>query len=327
MLEELFLKAQKNISLTYDEGVALINTSESDLPQLLGYAEKLREQYWQNKVVLCGIVNAKSGKCTENCSFCAQSAHHETKVDVYALLSEDDIVAAAKRAKDSGSGCFSLVTAGRGVPDGPDFERILAAVARIKKEVQGIKTCVSLGIISQAQAERLKQAGLDKFHHNLETAESFFEQMCTTHSYKERIQTIYDVKAAGLKVCSGGIFGIGETPEQCVELAIALQKLDIDSAPLNIVTHFPGTKIYNSVPPLTLQDILRLIATYRFLLPSKIIGVFGGRQVHLQKEQAKIFKAGANSILIGNYLTTTGYDVSADMRLLQESGLVPTYQF
>lgn len=327
MLEALFAKAQKNIPLTSDEGLTIINTSDAELAQLLSYAGQLREQYWQNKVVLCGIVNAKSGKCSENCSFCAQSAHHETKVDVYDLLSVEDMLAAAQRAKASGSGCFSLVTAGRGIPEGPDFERIIAAVTRIKREVTGIKTCVSLGIISQAQAKSLKEAGLDKFHHNLETAESFFDQMCTTHSYKERIQTIYAVKAAGLKVCSGGIFGIGETKAQRVELAIALQKLDVDSVPINIVNQFPGTKLYNTVPPMELKDILRLIATYRFLLPSKIIGVFGGRQQHLQDAQKKIFDAGANSILIGNYLTTAGYDVSADMRMLQEAGLVPTYRF
>jgi biotin synthase len=327
MLQQLFEKAQKNIPLTYAEGVTLINTSATELPQLISYAGQLREQYWQNKVVLCGIVNAKSGKCSENCSFCAQSAHHETQVDVYALLSVDEMVSAAKRAKDSGSGCFSLVTAGRGIPEGKDFDRIIAAVARIKCEVPDIKTCVSLGIISQAQAKRLQDAGLDKFHHNLETAESFFDRMCTTHSYKERLETIHNVKAAGLKVCSGGIFGIGETKEQRVELAIALQNLGVDSVPLNIVNQFPGTKIYNTVPALEVNDILRLIATYRFLLPDKIIGVFGGRQQHLKNHQQDIFAAGANSILIGNYLTTFGYDVSADMQLLQDAGLVPTYQF
>lgn len=162
MLEALFAKAQQNIPLTYAEGVALIKTSDAELPQLLDYASQLREQYWQNKVVLCGIVNAKAGKCSENCSFCAQSAHHETNVDVYSLLSEAEMVAAAKRAKASGSGCFSLVTAGRGIPEGPDFDRIIAAVTRIKQEITGLKTCVSLGIISQAQAKRLKTAGLDK---------------------------------------------------------------------------------------------------------------------------------------------------------------------
>lgn len=327
MLAELFIKAQKNIPLTYEEGVVLINTSDDELPQLMNYATQLREQYWQNKVVLCGIVNAKSGRCSENCSFCAQSAHHQTKIAVYDLLSEEEMVSAAKRAKDSGSGCFSLVTAGRGIPEGKDFERIISAVKRIKREVPGLKTCVSLGIISQAQAKRLQEAGLDKFHHNLETAESFFEQMCTTHSYKERLQTIYAVKAAGLKVCSGGIFGIGETKEQRVELAIALQGLDVDSVPINIVNQFPGTRIYKTVPELPINDILRLIATYRFLLPDKIIGVFGGRQQHLKDDQQKIFAAGANSILIGNYLTTFGYDVSADMQLLQKAGLVPIYQF
>ena len=327
MLDSLFAKAQKNIPLTYAEGVALIMTSDAELPQLMDYAGQLREQYWQNKVILCGIVNAKSGKCSENCSFCAQSAHHKTDVDVYSLLSVDDMVAAAKRAKESGSGCFSLVTAGRGIPEGKDFDRIVAAVTRIKKEVMEIKTCVSLGIISQTQAARLKEAGLDKFHHNLETAESFFDRMCTTHSYKERLQTLQNVKTAGLKVCCGGIFGIGETPKQRVELAIALQNVGVDSIPINIVNQFPGTKIYKTVPPLPVNDILRLIATYRFLLPDKIIGVFGGRQQHLKDHQLDIFAAGANSILIGNYLTTFGYDVSADMQLLQTAGLVPTYQF
>jgi len=295
----------------------LINISDGNLDQLLNFANDIRIKFTNNKVVLCGIVNAKSGKCSEDCSFCAQSGHHQAEIKTHQLLNKDQLIEAAANSKEAGTDCFSIVTAGKSIKSDEEFNTILETIPQIKD----MNKCVSLGALSQAQFKQLKNAGLNKYHHNLETAESFFPQMCTTHNYQERMQTIKNAKAAGLKICCGGIFGIGETPEQRIELAFAIRDLDVESVPLNILHPVEGTRIYEKVEKIRWQDILKLIATFRFILPDKIIGVFGGREENLKEHQNKIFKAGANSILIGDYLTTKGNKIEEDLKMIQNAGL------
>jgi biotin synthase len=318
-LEKLYEKALAKQPLTLEEGCFLISLPDARLDELLQYANEIKLHHVGKEVVLCGILNARSGKCSEDCSFCAQSAHHKTGVAEYPLLEKEEIVAAAKKAKDGHTGCFSIVTSGRGVVNNKDFEKILATVP----EIEGMNRCVSLGILSKEQAKALKAAGLNKYHHNLEAAPSYFPEMCTTHTFDERAETIQNAKAAGLEVCVGGIFGIGENEKQRVELALEIKSLDPASVPINILHPVPGTKTYGKVSPLTIPEILKIIATFRFIMPDKIIGVFGGREYHLKEQQPKIFTAGANSILVGNYLTTNGGSVESDLQMIAAAGLVP----
>jgi biotin synthase len=323
-ITSIYDKSISNIKITFSEALELINTSDIDLSELLDRANEIRKKYFGNQVILCGIVNAKSGKCSEDCSFCAQSAFHKTSVDEYPLLAKESILKAVNDAKTNHTGCFSIVTSGKGyVTNEKELESILEVVS----EISGVKKCASLGLITKEQAIKLKEAGLEKFHHNLETAESFFSNMCTTHAYKDRVATIMNAKSAGLRVCVGGIFGIGESLEQRVELGMAIAELDVDSVPINIVHPIEGTKIYGRTEKVAVNDVLKLIATYRFLMPDKVIGVFGGRESNLGDRQKEIFRAGANSILVGNYLTVKGNKAMDDINMLKELGLEPVSEF
>lgn len=316
-LHSLYQKSLKKIPLTLKEGLFLISCPNEQVAEMFNCAEKLRNKFKGKKVKLCSIVNARSGRCSENCSFCAQSAHHKSKVNIYPLLSLQEMLAAAKEAYRNGAGCFSLVTSGRGINKAEDFTKISLAIKKMPARTKS----ASLGILSIAQLLELKKNGLKKYHHNLETAKSFFPKMCSTHSYRQRVQTIKNAKKLGLQVCSGGIFNIGESPRQRVELALALRKLKVDSVPINILHPIPGTKIYQNYRPLPVLEILKLIATYRFILPDKDIGVMGGREYNLKDQQGLIFSAGANGILIGNYLTTKGNKPEQDKALIKKAGL------
>ena len=318
-LIKIFQKALKRQKLTAAEALFLINTPAQDLPEFLGYANQLREKFCKNEVSLCSIVNAKSGRCSEDCIFCAQSGKHQSKINNYPLLTEKELLKAAQTAQKNGVNCFSLVTSGKGVTNPRDFKIVKAVL----KKMKGFTKSASLGILSKAQLIELKKVGLQKYHHNLEAAKSFFPKMCTTHTYAQRVQTVKNAQAAGLSVCCGGIFNLGETPAQRVELGLALRALAVDSVPINILNPIPGTKIYAEAKPISPQDIFRLIATFRFLMPDKTIGVMGGREYNLKDKQSEIFKAGANGILVGGYLTTVGNTVAQDKQMLKALGLKP----
>lgn len=305
--------------ISFAEALSILNTPDDQLDELLAHTEALTLQAVGRSVLLCGIVNAKSGQCSEDCSFCSQSAHHQTKAEVYPLMTQKTLIDAHLRSKDDGVSCFSIVTSGKGVPVGKDFETILAALA----DFDGTYRCTSLGIMTKAQLQQLKDAGMDKYHHNLETARSFFDEMCTTHTYDDRVATLRAAKEVGLQVCSGGIFGLGESLEQRVELAMELRDLDVDSVPINILYPIEGTKVFGKVDPIRPQDILKLIAMFRWVMPTKIIGLFGGRERNLGEWQRYMFSAGANAMLVGNYLTTTGNPVDLDWQLIEQAGRVP----
>jgi biotin synthase len=322
-LQSLYEKSKKGYPLTQEEGEFLINVPDDQLDQLMAYAFDLMTEKVGRGVLMCGIENAKSGSCSEDCSFCSQSAHHDTQSLEYAMKPKDSLVEAAKLAKYNHASCFSLVTSGKGAPLGKDFEVIKEALGEVKHIHDN--RCTSMGVATRDQLRELKEAGLNKYHHNLEAAESFFPEVCSTHSFQERIETIRDAKEIGLRTCCGGIFGLGESVSQRVELGLTLKELDVESIPLNIVHPIEGTRIYGKVSPLRVEDILKLIATFRFIMPEKIIGVFGGREVNLKENQRLLFEAGANGILIGNYLTTKGDSVSKDLAMIKSVGLEPTY--
>jgi biotin synthase len=308
-------------SITFDEAIALTQIEASDIPILLAVANKVREKFTGKEVDTCQIVNARSGGCSENCKFCAQSAHHEVKLEVYPLMSEDTIIAAAKKAEAEGAYRFCVVTSGRGMEDDPDFDRIVNAIKRIGRETS-LNRCCSLGTLEDAHVNALKEAGITRYHHNLETSESYFSNICTTHSFEERIATIKRIKKAGLQACSGGIIGLGENWSQRIEMAFTLKELDVDSIPVNVLNPVEGTALeaQKSLQPM---EILQTFAIYRLILPTKIIRYAGGREKNLGELVPLGFISGINGMLIGNYLTTQGRGAAADIATVSELGLKP----
>lgn len=302
--------------LTEDEALRLSTISGTDRYALFMAASTVKEHFVGSKVSLCSIINAKSGRCSENCAFCAQSTHHSSDVPVYALVDEESLVNGAHSAEKCGSICYGIVTSGTGISPGDELDRICRALRRIRKETSIAPSC-SLGILDSQTAMTLKEAGAVTYHHNLETARSFFPQICTTHDYEEDVATVRAAKIARMKVCSGGIFGLGETAAQRIEMALTLRELEVDSVPLNFLNPIAGTRLENA-SNITPQECLVTIAIYRLLLPDKMITVCGGREKNLRDLQSWMFFAGANGTMIGNYLTTTGRNTDDDWQMLRD---------
>lgn len=308
-------------SVSYEEALVLEKVKGADLSFLMAYACKIREINCGNNVDLCSIVSARTGGCSENCAFCAQSARYSTGVESKVKLDEEEILAQAKATQDSGAHHFDIVTSGRGYNlKNPEFQRILKIFERLRKEIS-IELCACLGVIGEAEALALKEAGVTRYNHNLEAAESYFDKIVTTHTYREREETIQAVKMAGLEVCSGGIIGLGEAFGQRVELAITLGRLQVDTVPINILNPIPGTPLEGQerLKPL---EILKSLAMFRFLLPGQTLRFAGGREAGLRSLQPLGFFAGLNGMLVGNYLTTEGQGVRNDLRMLEDLELV-----
>ena len=306
-------------AITFDEAMALTTIEESDIPILLGVANKIRAEFTGSYVDTCQILNARSGGCSENCKFCAQSAHYDVDIDVYPLMTEDDIIKAAQKAEAEHAYRFCIVTAGCGMQGDTDFAKITAAIKRIGNETS-IQRCCSLGILEEAHVSALKEAGITRYHHNLESSERYFKQICTSHSYQDRIDTIKRVKAAGLEVCSGGIIGMGETWQDRIELAFTLKELNVDSIPINILNPVKGTALENQ-EQLNPMEILQIIAIFRLILPTKILRYAGGRERNLGELVPLGFLSGINGMLIGNYLTTQGHGADKDIQTVSNLGL------
>lgn len=299
-----------------DEALKLSGATGSGRYLLFAEAARIRERFVGNVVHLCSIINAKSGRCAENCAFCAQSAHHDTGVEVYPLVDEDEIVRCAALAEQNGAGCYGIVTSGTRINKAEELDLVCRAVARIKSET-GISPSCSLGILDEETALRLKNAGMETYHHNLETSRSFFSQICTTHDYEDDVATIRAAKAVGLRVCCGGIFGLGESFAQRIEMALTLRELNVDSIPLNFLNPVAGTRLENA-DNLTPLECLTIIAVYRFLLPDKRLSVCGGREKNLRELQSWMFLAGADGTMTGNYLTTPGRPPELDRQMLKD---------
>lgn len=306
---------EKNISL---EDVEILYKIGREKPFLLmAYASEVRDYFKGRRISLCSIINAKSGLCPENCRFCAQSAHHSTHAEVYPLMPREKIIMKAKDARESGAGMFSIVTSGTRIEGEHEWAEIEAAVKEMVK--MGIKPCASVGMLDLARAKRLKEVGLFRYHHNLETARSNFDNICTTHDYEEDIETVKNAKAAGLSVCSGGIIGLGETMEQRIEMAFTLKELDVDSVPINILNPIEGTPLAH-MEQLSPVEILTTIALYRFILPDKDIKLCGGKEKNLRQLLPLCIVAGCNSLMTGNYLTTLGRDAASDKEMITDMG-------
>lgn len=316
LIEAISARIISGGEITEDEALRLSTVCGTDRYALFLAASQVKEHFVGSNVSLCSIINAKSGRCAENCAFCAQSSHHSSDVPVYPLVDEESLVAGAHAAEKCGSICYGIVTSGTGISPGKELDRICAALGRIRKETSIAPSC-SLGILDDQTAKILKDAGSETYHHNLETARSFFPQICSTHDYEEDVTTVRSAKRAGMKVCSGGIFGLGESPAQRIEMALTLRELDVDSVPLNFLNPIQGTKLAdaNNITP---QECLITIALYRLLLPGKMITVCGGREKNLRDLQSWMFFAGASGTMIGNYLTTTGRNTDDDWQMLRD---------
>lgn len=307
-------------SVTFEQALSLTELPRTALPALFAAASRIREHYFGDSISLCAIVNAKSGLCPENCCFCAQSAHHATGVTCYPLLDQATIIAGARAAAASGAACYGIVTSGSGVSSGEELDRVCMAIKSIKSE--GITAPgASLGTLTKAAVEQLQAAGLVTYHHNLETARSFFPQICTTHSYEDDVATVRLAKQAGLRVCSGGLFGLGESMAQRVELAFTLRELQVDSVPVNFLDPVNGTPLAG-VQYLTPLECLHTIALYRLILPNVHITICGGRERNLHELQSWVVLAGASGIMTGNYLTKEGRQPEDDRRMIEDQGLV-----
>lgn len=312
-------KVEGGGQISVAEALRLGSVDGPDLYLLFAAAGRIREQFVGSGVTLCSIINAKSGKCPENCAFCAQSAHHSTTVANYPLVDEEEMVACAKMAESNGASCYGIITSGTGISPGAELDRICATLRRIRTESSILPSC-SLGIMDYETARILKEAGMVTYHHNLETARSFFPNICTSHDYEEDVETVRAAKRAGLKVCSGGIFGLGESLAQRVEMAMTLRELEVDSIPVNFLDPVEGTRLAQA-DFLTPLDCLKTIALYRFLLPERQIKVCGGRDRNLRELQSWIFMAGASGMMTGNYLTKAGRDPAVDRRLISDLGM------
>jgi biotin synthase len=312
--------------LSREEAMWLFNLeSASDIFDLLSWANRLREHFKGNKIHLCSIVNAKAGACSENCSFCAQSSFHQTGSPRYGFIDPEPVLEAADEASRNGVTAVGLVAAWKGLNEGPMLDEVCDRIRELKASGKA-RPDASLGIIkTQKVANRLKEAGLECYGHNLESSKRFFPQHCSTHTYEDRVETIGYLKKAGIKICSGGIIGMGESREDRCDLAFSLKDLGANVVPINILNPIKGTPFENN-PPLPPLEILQTIACFRFILPRQEIMVAGGRTVNLRDMQSMIFTAGASALMVGNYLTTLNQTVEKDLQMLKDLGLDPDWE-
>lgn len=286
------------------------------LLELCGSADKIRKYFCSDQFDICTIINARSGSCSENCKFCAQSAHNHTCAATYPLLSKEEILAQAKINHEQGVLRYSIVTSGKRLSDA-EVDLMCEVVREIKEKI-GISVCVSFGLLNEQQFRKLKEAGVTRVHNNLETSRRNFPNICTTHKFDDKIQAIRAAQAAGLSVCSGGIMGLGETAEDRIDMALTLRELGVLSIPVNMLNPIPGTPFENN-ERLTPEDMQRIVAVYRFILPQASIRLAGGRGLMPDKGKS-CFTSGANAAISGDMLTTAGITTKTDMALLKELG-------
>jgi len=295
-----------------------------DIFDLMSWANRIRTHFKGNKIHLCSIVNIKAGGCSENCRFCAQSALYQTDSPRYGLIESEPLRVAAEEAQANGVTALGLVAAWRGLEEGPVLDQICEQFQDLRAGGKA-RPDASLGIIkSQTVANRLKAAGCECYNHNLESSKRFFSEVCTTHTYEERVQTIRHLKNAGIKICSGGILGMDETREDRCELAFSLKEIGAHVVPINILNPIPGTPM-GEREPLPPMEVLKTIACFRFILPRQEIKIAGGRTVNLRDLQSLVFMAGASAMMVGNYLTTLNQPVEKDLQMLKDLGLDPCW--
>ncbi len=314
-IDEITQRVLNGGEMSAEEGRWMISLDHDYLPWVMAGADRLRRTFRGDEIESCAISNVRSGNCSEDCNFCSQSGHHKTEAPVYDYISSDELKAQALRARQWGVSDFGIVSKGWGVRSEKEAQQMAEYLDTLAEE-SDIGRCASLGVLTRETAKQLKEAGLENYHHNLEAAESFFDNVCTTHTYQENIDTIKYAAEAGLRVCAGGILGMGENLDQRVELAVTLREIGVESVPMNFLSPAKGTPMQD-VPAMQPHEILLSIATYRYLLPKAEIRVAGGRQ-HLRDMQSMIFFAGASGIMVGDYLTTVGRSIDDDLQMLDD---------
>ncbi len=305
--------------ISIDEALRWIRCDDQEVTELLALANRRRWETHGNRMHLCAIVNAKSGGCSQDCAFCAQSSHHRATIERYPMLSADELIEAGRLAVEHGATRFSLVTSGRAVTRPRERAIVLEAISRIRDEL-GVSPCASLGHVSPDFLGEMRQAGLERYHHNLETAESHWGEVCTTRRYSDHFETLSAAREAGLELCSGGIFGLGEDPAQRVELLAKIRELGAASVPLNFLHPIAGTPLAGA-PPIPPLQCLRAVAVARLMMPEREIRICGGREHSLRDLQSWVLAAGADGMMIGHYLTTRGREMSDDLRMIEDAGL------
>lgn len=300
-----------------EEAREILTVSDHEVLALVHGAYQIRRHFYGKKVKLNLIINAKSGLCPEDCGYCAQSIKAATKIDRYPLVSKQTIVEGAKEAKKNKIGTYCIVMSGRR-PTNREVDIVIAAVEEIKRDVEQLKICACLGLVTEEQAFKLKAAGVDRFNHNINTSANHHANITTTHGYEDRVNTIESVKKAGISPCSGVICGMGETDKDIIDMAFALKDLDADSIPVNFLHPVKGTKLEN-MDELTPIRCLKILSLFRFVNPTKEIRIAGGREYHLRSLQ-NLGLFIANSIFIGDYLTTDGQDAKEDYQLIKDLG-------
>nr|WP_202622359.1 biotin synthase BioB [Heyndrickxia coagulans] len=300
-----------------EEAREILTVSDHEVLALVHGAYQIRRHFYGKKVKLNLIINAKSGLCPEDCGYCAQSIKVATKIDRYPLVSKQTIVEGAKEAKKNKIGTYCIVMSGRR-PTNREVDTVIAAVEEIKRDVEQLKICACLGLVTEEQAFKLKAAGVDRFNHNINTSANHHANITTTHGYEDRVNTIENVKKAGISPCSGVICGMGETDKDIIDMAFALKDLDADSIPVNFLHPVKGTKLEN-MDELTPIRCLKILSLFRFVNPTKEIRIAGGREYNLRSLQ-NLGLFIANSIFIGDYLTTDGQDAKEDYQLIKDLG-------
>lgn len=320
-VDELKEKVLSGKEITREEAIEL---SKAPLEELAVAADEIRQKMCGEAFDMCTIINGKCGKCSEDCKYCAQSAHYHTNLsESYGLLDTEEILRQAKHNDDRGVLRYSIVTSGKRLLD-EEVAQVCESIRAIKKET-GIQVCVSFGLLNEEQFRKIKEAGASRVHCNLESSERYFKEVCTTHSYQEKIETLKAAKRAGLSICSGGIMGLGETMEDRIDMVITARELGVKSIPVNLLNPIPGTP-YEQNPILTNEELCRIVAVFRFLVPDGMIRLAGGRGLVGDKGE-KCFKSGANAAISGDMLTTAGITVETDMELLKSLGYEVKLQY
>jgi len=314
--DQLAEKSLEGAILTREEMATVLNAADESLPDLLAAAYRVRRRYFGNRVQIHVLQNSKSGLCPEDCHYCSQSSVSKAPIDKYPFLPKEKLLEGAIRAKAAGAVRYCMVNSGRGPTEG-EIEAIAEVAREIKRNVD-IQLCCSLGLMSEAKIRILKEAGVERINHNLNTSRRYHPNICTTHTYEDRVATLKNVKSAGLTACCGGIVGMGETEEDLMDLALSLRELDVDSIPINFLHPIPGTP-FEGLDELTPQRCLKILCLFRFINPSKELRVGGGREIHLRALQPMALYP-ANSIFVNGYLTTPGQKEAEAHRMIEDLG-------
>ena len=313
-IQQLKEKVFSNESITKEEALTLV---DAPLDQLTQAADEIREHFNGNTFDICTIINGKCGRCSEDCKYCAQSAHYHTACqDSYPLLDTKSLLEGARHNDEQGVLRYSIVTSGKRLSD-KEVDQVCESIREIRRQTN-IQVCVSFGLLNEEQFKKIKEAGASRVHCNLESSRNYFPQVCTTHTYEEKIETLKAARRAGLSICSGGIMGLGETMEDRIDMVLTARELGVKSIPVNLLNPIPGTP-YENNRVLTNDELCRIVAIFRFLIPDGMIRLAGGRGL-LKDKGEKCFQSGASAAISGDMLTTAGITVQTDLQLLNKLG-------